>query len=81
MGDTTTIQVSGKLKQDLEAFKENERETYAGVIARLIKIAREEEESEMELSQEVLSGIKEAEEDIRKGRVYRTKQLKKDLCL
>ena len=81
MGDTTTIQVSGKLKQDHEAFKENERETYAGVIARLIKIAREEEESEMELSQEVLSGIKEAEEDIRKGRVYRTKQLKKDLCL
>ncbi|MFH1695924.1 MAG: hypothetical protein ABH850_05890 [Candidatus Micrarchaeota archaeon] len=38
-----------------------------------------DEESKMELSEEILKGIKEAEEDIRKGRVYPTKELKKRL--
>ncbi len=35
----------------------------------------------MELSKETLRDLKEAEEDIRKGRVYSTKQLKKELGL
>jgi len=79
--DSTTIQVSTKVKRNLDGFKEHERETYDNVIERLVEIAKEEEEAELELSEETLKGIKEAKEDIRKGRVYSTNQLKKELGL
>lgn len=81
MSATTTIQVSNKLKDELESFKEHERETYADVIRKLIELAKEDEEAEMELSEETLRGVKEAKEDIRKGRVYTTAQIKKELGL
>ncbi len=81
MSDSTTIQVSKEIKKELNAFKDYERESYAEVISKLIAIVKEDEESEMELSKETLKGIKEAEEDIKKGRVYTTKQLKKELGL
>ena len=81
MSGTTTIQVSNKLKDELEGFKEHERETYAEVIRKLIELAREDEEAEIELSEETLKGIKEAKEDIKKGRVYTTTQIKKELGL
>jgi len=81
VSDSTTIQVSKEIKKELNAFKDYERESYAEVISKLIAIVKEDEESEMELSKETLKGIKEAEEDIKKGRVYTTKQLKKELGL
>ena len=81
MSTTTTVQVSTKLKKDLDGFKEYERETYAEVIRKLVEKAKENEESEFELSEETLKGVIEAKEDIRKGRLYTTKQLKKELDL
>ncbi len=81
MGSTTTIQVSNKLKRDLDAFKEHSRETYEDVIDRLVDLAKEEEESELELSEETLAGIKESTEDLKNGRVCTSKQLKKELGL
>lgn len=79
MPGTTTIQISNNLKKDLDSFKEHNRETYEEVIDKLILFAKENEESKMELSKETLEGIKEAKEDIKKGRVYTTAQLKKEL--
>ncbi len=79
MAGTTTIQISNNLKKDLDSFKEHNRETYEEVIDKLVLFAKENEESKMELSKETLEGIKEAKEDIKKGRVYSTAQLKKEL--
>jgi hypothetical protein len=79
--DATTIQVPNKVKAGLDRFKGHPRETYAEVISRLLRIAQEDEESRMELSIETLKGIKEAKEDIRKGMVYSTAQVKKELGL
>jgi len=81
VSDTTTIQIRKKLKNELDSFKEHSREPYSEVIHRLIDIAKESEESKFELSEETLSGIKEAREDLKKGRVYSTGQLKKELGL
>lgn len=81
MSDTTTIQVHKKLKSKLDSLKEHSREPYSEVIHRLIDIAKESEESEFELSEETLSGIKEAREDLKKGRVHSTEQLRKELGL
>jgi len=78
---TTTVQVSTKLKKELDGFKEHERETYAEVIKKLVEKAKESEEAELELSEETLKSALEAKEDIRKGRIYNTKQLKKELGL
>ena len=79
--DSTTIQISKKMKKQLDAFKGHQRETYEDVIGRLVTIAKEDEEAELELSEETLKGLKEAEEDIKKGRVYTTAQVKKELGL
>jgi len=79
--DTTTIQVPRKVKRELDSFKGHARETYAEVIEKLVELARESEESKMELSEETLRGIREAEDDIKKGRVYTTSQIKKELGL
>jgi len=81
LNDTTTIQVPSKLKKDLDSFKDYARETYAEVIEKLIASVKEDEEAEMELSTETLKGIEEAKGDIRKGRVYTTSQMKKELGL
>lgn len=81
MSSTTTIQVSNRLKKNLDAFKEHSRETYEEVIDRLVEIVKEDEESDLELSEETLAGIKESTEDLRKGRVYTSKQLRKELGL
>ncbi len=81
MADTTTIQVSKDIKRELNAFKDYKKESYAEVIKKLIDKVKEDEESEMELSEETLKDLKEAEDDIRKGRVYSSKQLKKRLGL
>ena len=77
----TTIQVSSKLKRELDSFKEYARETYAEVIGRLVEQAREDEESRLELSEETVKDIQEAREDLRKGRVKTSRMVRKALGL
>lgn len=81
MSEATTVQIPKKLKNDLDSFKDFEKETYANVITKLIDIARKDEEFELELTNETLKGIKEAREDIKKGRIYTSKQIKNELGL
>jgi len=67
------------LHQDLSEFKVwiiADKTYFFGKLKEL-----EMNESEMELSEETLRDFKEAEEDIRKGRVYSSKQIKKELGL
>ncbi|MFH1239924.1 MAG: hypothetical protein V1672_01800 [Candidatus Diapherotrites archaeon] len=81
MSETTTIQIPIKLKKELTSLKDYNRETYADVIEKLISIAKQDEEDKFELSEETLKNIAEARDDIKKGRVYSSKQIKKDLGL
>ena len=81
MSETSTILVSKKLKGELDSFKEFNRETYEDVIQKLIVKARQNDESKLELNIETLNAIEEARKDIAKGRVYTSKQLKKELGL
>ena len=61
---TTTVQIPIKTKKELDSFKDFERQTYAGVIDKLIDIVKEDEESKLELSNETLKVVKEAREDV-----------------
>ena len=81
MSETTTIQIPIKLKKELTSLKDYNRETYADVIEKLISIVKEDDEYNMELNEETLKEIEEARNDIKKGKVYTTEQLKKELCL
>ncbi|MCD6247526.1 MAG: hypothetical protein J7J87_03815 [Candidatus Diapherotrites archaeon] len=81
MSEITTIQIQKSLKRELDSLREYKRETYADVIKKLIERFKEQEESELELSEEALKAIKEAREDVRKGKVYSTEQIKETLGL
>jgi len=71
----TTIQLEEKVKSKLEEMKMHSRETYNKVIERLIKSSMEEEE----LSPQTIKNIELALEDVKKGRVHSTKEMKKKL--
>lgn len=71
----TTVQLEEKVKNKLENMKMDPRETYNRVIERLIQLSEEEEE----LSPQTIKNIEQALEDIKKGRVYSTKEVKKKL--
>lgn len=71
----TTIQLEEEVKSKLEEMKIDPRETYSKVIERLIK----NEISEQELSPQTIKNIEEALDDVKKGRVYSTKEVKKRL--
>lgn len=81
LSETTTIQLPQKLKKDLDSLKDYGRQTYAEVICRLVNSAKEDEEARLELSEDTLKSIKEAREDVRKGRVFSSKQIRKELGL
>lgn len=68
----TTIQISAELLKELKARKMYGKESYEEVIWDLL-------EDTMELSEETKRNIKQAEEDIRAGRVYTFDQVKKEL--
>ena len=70
----TTIQLEENIRNKLEELKVHPRETYSKVIERLIKIGTEEE-----LSPQTIKNIELALEDIKKDRVYSTKEVKKKL--
>lgn len=71
----TTIQLEGKLKHKLEELKIHPRETYSKVIDRLIKNSIGEEG----LSPQTIRHIELSLENIKKGRVYSTNEVKKKL--
>ncbi len=81
MSEITTIQIQKSLKKELDSLREYRRETYADIIKKLIERFKEQEKSELELSEDALKAIKEAREDVRKGKVYSTKQIKETLGL
>jgi len=51
------------------------RETYEEVIQRLIEISKEEEE----LSTETIQNMEKALEDVKKGRIHSTEEVKREL--
>jgi len=75
--EQSTIKLSKKLKADLAKQKNHPSETYEIVISRLLQSSKEDDI----LSDEVIKNIEEGIEDIKKGRVYTSKQLKKKLGL
>lgn len=79
MNNISTIQISVRLKKNLDAFKDYPRETYEDVIEKLVLRAKEDEESKLELSDETLKDIEEARADFKHGRVYTLKQVRKEL--
>ncbi len=71
----TTIQLEERIKNKLKEAKLYPGETYNRVIERLIKLSSEERE----LSAETIKNIELALEDIKRGRVYSTGEVKKKL--
>ena len=70
----TTIQVTEKTKKALDKMKLFPQETYEDVICRLIEISKEEE-----LSTETIQNIEKAFKDVKKGRLYLTEEVKREL--
>jgi predicted transcriptional regulator len=68
----TTIQISEELQTKLSERKLSEKERYEDVIWDLL-------EDSMELSEETKRNIKEAEKDIKAGRVHTLEEVKKEL--
>ena len=68
----TTIQVSQDLLKELKSRKIYDKESYEEVIWDLL-------EDSKELSKETLQNLKEAEEDVKAGRVISHEQLKREL--
>ncbi|MBN2881379.1 hypothetical protein JXM83_04990 [Candidatus Woesearchaeota archaeon] len=60
--ETTTIQISKTLLEDLKSRKMYEKESYEDIIRDLL-------EDTLELSDQTLRYIKESEEDIKAGRI------------
>ena len=70
----TTIQVSQDLLKELKSRKMYDKESYEEIIWDLL-------EDSKELSKETLQNLKEAEEDVKAGRVISHEQLKRNLGL
>lgn len=75
--EQSTIKLSKKLKNDLKKQMNHPGETYETVIARLLKITKEDDL----LSDEVIKNIEEGVADIKAGRIYTSSQVKKKLGL
>jgi predicted transcriptional regulator len=71
----TTIQLDEKTKEELEKVKLFPRETYNEVIIRLVMTSQEE----TELSEETIKNIEKALDDVKKGRLYSTEEVRKEL--
>lgn len=68
----TTIQISEELLERMKQLKIHEKESYEDLLWDLI-------EDRMELSEETMKNISEAEEDIKEGRVVAFEDIKKRL--
>ena len=77
----TTIQISKKLKTELDALKSHPRESYAQLIEEMTLRWNETDESQLELSDEAIRSAEQGRKDLKAGRGYTTAQLKKILGL
>ncbi|MBL7206094.1 MAG: hypothetical protein ISS36_00675 [Candidatus Aenigmarchaeota archaeon] len=68
--ETTTIQITENLQNELKSRKISENESYEEVIWDMI-------EDTMELSEQTKKDIREAEEDIKAGRVHTLEEIEK----
>jgi len=75
--EQSTIKLSKKLKAELTKQKNYPSETYETIISRLLEASKEDDI----LSDEVIKNIEEGIADIKKGRAYTSKQVKKKLRL
>ena len=70
----TTIQISTDLLNKLKTMKLHEKESYEDLLWDLI-------EDRMDLNEETKKSISRGEEDIKKGRVHKWEDLKRELHL
>ena len=75
--EQSTIRLSKKLKNNLRKQMNYSEETYESVIARLLKIAQQDDV----LNNEVIKNIEKGVADIKAGRVYTSDQVKRKLGL
>ncbi|MBI5553788.1 MAG: hypothetical protein HY917_03535 [Candidatus Diapherotrites archaeon] len=68
--DTTTLRVERELKLDLDELKSTKNESYADVIRRLVRIAKEENA----LSKDEIRQIEDSLKDLKAGRVLSLKE-------
>ncbi len=78
MAGTTTVQVPVLLKRRLDALKETPRQTYGETIEKLVDLAVEDR---AELAPETKRALAKAREDVRRGRVYTTRELIRELSI
>lgn len=74
----TSIQIEKEVKERLDKFKNHPRETYNEVLARMIRIMSEED---AELSPKTIKNIEKSLAEIKAGKVYSHKDVKKRLGL
>ena len=74
----TSIQIEKEVKERLDKFKNHPRETYNEVLARMIHIMSEEDAT---LSPKTIKNIEKSLAEIKAGKVYSHKEVKKRLGL
>ena len=74
----TSIQIEKEVKERLDKFKNHPRETYNEVLARMIRIMSEEDAT---LSPKTIKNIEKSLAEIKAGKVYSHKEVKKRLGL
>ena len=74
----TSIQIEKEVKERLDKFKNHPRETYNEVLDRMIRILSEED---AELSPKTIKNIEKSLAEIKAGKVYSHKDVKKRLGL
>lgn len=77
MAETTTIVIRQETKARLDELKRHPRESYNDVVDRLANMATDDEP----LSEASLKRIKEALEDLKRGRYYTEDEIRAELEL
>lgn len=73
MQAATSIYIREDLKNQLNSLKRHPKESYNDVIERLVTLAVDEEP----VSEEILAGLEESLEDVRKGNLISEKEIMK----
>ncbi|MAG02817.1 hypothetical protein CMI42_05760 [Candidatus Pacearchaeota archaeon] len=76
----TTIRLNSRTKSELNTFRQYRNESYDELVRKLIYLAKICEK-QPKLSQQTISEIKQARENIKKGEFYTEKEAKKILGL
>jgi len=74
----TTIRINGRIKKELDGFKQYKNESYNDLVQKLIYIAKMAEKKP-EISQKTVKEVFEARERIKKGDFYTEVEAKKIL--